>query len=150
MSDQGATERLEGIVADLFSQGTYESFKECWRLYKETTYIPNLDGFYLSQDIEETYCNLAVVGDSKIVDIEVDEKGEHRNVTVSLCRAYSGIGLSSGSIPTLSRAQDSLLTVFCRVAGSGSIGHYWVAKNEVESTRLREFAKTVIEAISKG
>lgn len=138
---------LETAVADLLSGSPREAFGECWKLYKETVHIPHPEGFYLSNSQDGTYHNLAVVGDSRIVDIEV---GEGKNVTMNLCRSYSGIGLVMGPVPTLAGTQGSLLTVFCRVSGSSLIGHFWTARNEDEVVRLRDFARTVVEAISKG
>ena len=141
---------LETIVSGLLSEGSREALEECWKLYKETVHISHPEGFYHSSNQDGTYHNLAVVGDGKVVDIEAGEGGEDRSITIDLCRAYSGVGLIMGPIPTLPRTQDSLLTVFCRITGSSSIGHFWIARNEDETVQLRDFARTMVEAISKG
>ena len=149
MSEHHKPGELDKTVADFLSRGSHESFERCWKLYKETAYIPHPEGFYFRNSQDGTYQNLAIVGNNRIVDLEADEVGGTKNVTVSLCRAYSGVGLTIGPIPTIQRTRDALLTVFCRVAGSTSIGHYWTAQDEEESAQLQDFAKTVFESISR-
>ena len=150
MAEHPNPENPDRLILDLLSQGSYRALETCWELYQEISYISEPEGYYFTSNADTAYNNLAVIGEGRIVDIEADENGNDKHLTVSLCRAYSGVNLFIGPIPTLARTQGSLLTVACRTVGAAAIGHYWVARDEEESTRLRRFAKVVVKAISKG
>ena len=147
MSGPNYSEELENIVKQMLTTSPHEQFRKYWEMYKETAYIsaPKAIYFRISQDA--TYRNIAIAGDTGVVDIDADENvGGNTGVSVSLYRSLSEIILHMGPLLTLSRTQDSLLTVACRV-GPG-IGPYWSAHSEDEVERLRKFAKFLVESVS--
>ena len=144
-------EQLDSLVACMLSQGSHELFERNWKLYQESAYISEPDGFYFRGIQDATYRNIAVAGDNRIVDIEADETSDHlAGISISSYRAFSGVGLYIGSIPNLPRTQGSLLTVVCRGTSSASLGPYWSAHDEEEAGRLRDFAKILVKAVFRG
>ena len=148
MSDLSYAEQLNSAVDGLFSQGPHEKFEKYWKLYKESAYINEPKGIYFRISQDETYRNIVVAGDNRIVDVEVDESSGVEGVSVRPYRVFSGVGLYMGSIPTLPRTNDSLLTVVCVLGGSTSIGAHWSAHNQEEVERLRSFSRILVKAIS--
>ena len=150
MAARHYAEQLDSLVACMLSQGSHELFERHWKLYQDSVYISEPEGFYFRSSQDATYCNIAVAGDNRIVDIEADETSNHSGISISSYHALSGVGLRLGSIPNLPRTQGSLLTVVCRGTSSAPLGPYWSAHDEQEAGRLRDFAKILVEAVSRG
>lgn len=148
MSGPNHSEELENIVNQMLSKSPNEQFKRCWELYKETAYISDPKGIYLRISQDATYRNLAIAGDTGVVDIEADENNsDDRGISVSPYRTFSAIIFRLRPIPTLPRTLNSLLTV-AGVVGGSSYGPYWSAHSEDEVKRLRIFAGILAKEIS--
>lgn len=148
MPDLQDADQLGRVIQEILLQGPHEKFEKYWKLYLDSAFIEKPDGLYFRISQDATYRNLAIVGDSRIVDIEADETSNIQAISVSPCRTLSGVVLYVGSIPSLPRSQGSLLTVACRATGSNSLGPYWSAHNEEEIVRLRKFAKILVNSVS--
>ena len=73
MAARHYAEQLDSLVACMLSQGSHELFERHWKLYQDSVYISEPEGFYFRSSQDATYCNIAVAGDNRIVDIEADE-----------------------------------------------------------------------------
>ena len=148
MLDRPCAKELEGIVESMLSQSPHDMFKRCLALYGETAHISEPRGFYFRITEDAAYRNLVIAGDSGIVDIEADESSsEDREVSIYPYRSIMSVILHVGSIPTLPRTRNSLLTVAC-LSASNSIACYWSAHSEDEGERLSSFAGILVKAIS--
>ena len=148
MAQYNYTDELKGAVARLLSQRPHENFERLWELYKETAYVSIPKGIYFRITQDATYRNLAIAGDTGVVDIEADENNsDDRRISVSPYRTLSAIMFRLGPIPTLPRTLNSMLTV-AGVVGGSSFGPYWSAHSEDEVKRLRTFAGILTKEIS--
>ena len=142
------SEQLASAVEHLLSKAPSADFKRYWELYNETAFIPDPKGVYFRVSNDATYRNLVIAGKTGIVDIEAAESSVDSGLWFTRYSALSGVILRTGIIPSLPHTEDSLLTVVCRISGTSSLGHYWCAQDEEEVTRLRSFARILINEVS--
>ena len=150
MTNGNCSAELETIVSHMLSRAPSADFKRYWELYKEIAFIPDPKGIYFRISQDATYRNLAIAGQTGIVEIETEESSTDNALLFTPYSTFSGVIFRLGLIPSLPHTEDSLLTVVCRVSGNTSLGHYWCAQDEAEVDRLRNFAKILVNEVSQG
>ena len=69
-------------VAELLSGHSLDTFRRYWALYERAVAVQNVQAFYLKIEPEQGYCNFAVVGDGKVVDVEGDDSNGSGGISI--------------------------------------------------------------------
>ena len=139
MSDQSRAAELNRVVEEILSRSDHKGFEEYWKLYKESVYISKPLSYFVKVDLDGPYCNVAVVGEGKIVDVEKHEQEGIGLLSVRPYHAISSVTAKDSAVEGLPRTEGALLTVYCRGTGSGGAGPYWSATTTEEKEQLRSF-----------
>ena len=95
------------------------------------------------------YCNVALIGDGLLVDVEGDDSDNKGSLTYRSLEFVSGVSIYAGPLRGLDSSRGASLVVVTRKVGEEGIGLHWIAKTEEEEEHLLQFAQTLLKAISK-
>ena len=157
MSASNRTAQLTQLVEKVIEEKKLEKFEEYWELYEETCPFDSVTAFYLRTEVRVDYlgrksgdyCNVAIIGDSLLVDIEADDSDDSGNLIVQPLRSFSDITIHKGPLRNLESSRDASLVVLANRVGEVDVGLHWVAKTEEDEDHLLEFAKFLIRAVSE-
>ena len=142
--------QLDQHVDELFATHETGSFRRYWSLYKSTCPIEEVRRFYLKIDTGNSYFNVAILGDGKIIDIDGDARNEAGGLSIRSLKAIAGVVMRSGSVQTLPHVQSATLVVITQLTGGRANGPYWYAENPEEEERLLAFVQPLIELVASN
>lgn len=145
MDGRYQTESLNSIVADALSHGEFSSFRKYWKLYKQTTPLTEIAGFFFRSEPHEGYFNLALLGEGRVIDVEGDDKENRGNLSVIGADSVEQVIFRIEPLPNLRNGQGASLTMLLKLVGRDITGPYWAAMTPEEEERLHEFAQRLIE-----
>ena len=147
MNDLDQARQLENTLASMFAlNNNANSFRRYWNLYKQTSDIARIQSFYIKT--EESYYNVAIIGDGILVDVEGDDSDSSGGLNIRSLDAIRGVTVRSGPLKAFPRTQGASLVVLTRLVGETNAGPYWVAKTPEEEGRLLGFAQSLVQAFS--
>ena len=156
MSNGNKSAQLAGIVKRVVGENDLPMFEEYWELYEHAADISNVQAFYIRIESfndfgheSVKYCNVAILGEGLVVDVEGDDSKSTGSLTLSSLDSFSHVSFHAGSLPGLPSSQGASLVVLAHSAGESDAGPYWVAKTEEEEDYLLSFAQSLVRAISK-
>ena len=149
MTNVNRAEQLAEAVARVLALNNTAKFRQNWDLYKQTTEVSEIKGLFIRMEEDEGYCNIAIIGDGRVVDIEGDDRDGSGDTIVFPFRAVSEVIFHRGSLPSLRRSTGALLIVIARIISREQSGPYWVAKTPEEEEQLMVFARTLVQAVSE-
>ncbi len=157
MSTRNFSAQIASIVERAIEVHKLEKFAEYWELYADTADVQSIKGFFVKTEIQDDafgytgggYCNVAIIGDGLLIDIEGNDNDNTGSLTFQPLEAISAVRVRAGSLSGLDHSRDALLVVFVNRVGEEGVGLYWVAKTEEDEEHLLAFAKTLVKAISE-
>lgn len=152
MSGSDNSAHLTRIVEKAIKEHGLNMFAEYWELYKDTAHISSVQRFFVTIDSQQRlsggYCNVAVMGDGLLVDIEGDDSRSSGSLTVESLASVTRVSIHAESLPGLQISQGASLVLIADSIGQSDIGFHWVAKTEDEEEHLIQFAKSLVSDIS--
>ena len=124
-------------------------------MYESAADLTNVQAFYVQTDSQALfggptrYCNVAVIGDGLIVDIEGNDDTRSGSLSLERLDSITSISIHAGALPGLSSSQGASLLVLADRADESGVGLHWIAKTEEEEKHLLNFAQCLVQAISK-
>ena len=159
MTTRDLSAQLKRIVEKAIEEHELESFAEYWELYEATANTKEVQAFFLRTEVQEdaavfiigeaVYCNVAIIGDGLLIDIEGDDSDGTGSLVFHSLASVSGVSIHAEPLQNLPSSRGASLVVLANRVGEEGIGLHWVAKTEEEEERLLEFAEALVEAISK-
>ncbi len=158
MTARDPSPQLNRIVEKAIEEHNLAKFQEYWNLYTTTFDTISVQGFYIRTEAQDGqmlassggYCNVGIVGDGLLIDIEADDRNNSGTLSVQSLKSVSEISFHKGSLQNVARSQGASLVVVTHRTGVEDIGLYWAAKTSVDEERLLIFAKALMQAISKA
>lgn len=152
MTNRNRSAELERIVGRAIENDRLAAFKRYWDLYKDTSEISSVQGFFVktqSDIFRNGYCNVAIIGDGLLVDIEGDDSRNSGSLTFDSLNSITTISIHDGPLPGLSSSNGASLVVCANRVNETEIGLHWVAKTDEEEDHLLHFAECLVQEISK-
>ena len=155
MSNGDRSDQLAQKVDRVIDENDIPTFEEYWELYEHAADTLNVQAFYLRIDSQSLfggpsrYCNVAILGDGLIVDIEGNDDGRSGRLSLERLDSITSVSIHAGSLPGLSSSQGASLVVLAHRSDESGVGLHWVAKTEEEEKHLLDFAQSLVRAISK-
>ena len=89
MSSRDRSTQLTRIVQQAIEEHQFTKFARFWELYERTTEIKRIEAFYIRTEVQDNwlipnrggYCNVAIIGDGLLIDIEGDDNNSTGNLT---------------------------------------------------------------------
>ena len=131
--------QLDMAVGELLGRHEFVSFSRYWSLYKRTVASRGVDASYLVFDRDTKWCNVAIIADNKIIDIEGEDGADVGIMSVRDASCLSSVIFKIGPLVGLSRSQGASLVVATELVGSTS-GPFWIARTPDEEEKLLGFA----------
>ena len=147
MVEQDRMQQLDAMVNEILERNKFESFARYWSLYKRTVVPQEAEASYIVYDSDACWCNVAIIHDNKIVDIEGEDGSDVGSLSVTDASRISGVTFRIGPLVGFSRSQGASLVVVTEIVGSTS-GRFWVARTPDEEERLVQFTRYMIDLIS--
>lgn len=148
MHDLRREEQLADAIARALALNNTGRFREYWELYKQTAEVSEVEDLFFRIEEEAGYCNMVILGDERIADIEGDDGHSSGSLRVYPLSSVSEVILHRGSLPSLRRSQGARLVVLLNLTGQDGAGPYWTALTSEEEHQLTGFARSVIRSIS--
>ncbi len=156
MSSRDRSEQLTRIVQQSIEEHRFAKFARFWELYESTTDIQRIEAFYIRTEVQDSwlipngggYCNVAIIGDGLLIDIEGDDNNGTGNLTFQTLKSVGAVEIHTSPLQGLHSSQGASLVVLTN-SDEGDIGVHWVAKTEDDEEHLLQFAQTLVRAISK-
>jgi hypothetical protein len=123
-------------------------FHQYWDIYELIAEVSEIQGLFIRIDEDAGYCNIAIIGDGRIVDIEGDDGNGSGNTHIYSLRSVGEVLFYRGSLPSLRRSVGASLLMVTRIVGRDESGPYWGAKNPEEEELLVGFGQALVKAIS--
>ncbi len=157
MSTRNRSAQLTKLVEDAIEELHLEEFEAYWEMYESTCQVTTVEAFYLRTEVRVgdfgrklgDYCNVAIVGDGLLVDVEGDDNDNSGNLIAQPLKSFSEVSIHRGPLTNLESSRDSSLVVLANRVGEEDVGLHWVAKTEEEEEHLLEFARLLIQVVSK-
>ena len=141
---------VEKAVRELLSSRELRDFRDYWALYEQTAAVQNVEGFYVRDDPEHQYCNVAVIGDGRVVDVEGDDGDRSGGgVSVRSLSSIDGVSIIRGPLVGFPRTEGASLVAIALVVGQTSAGAHWAAWNEDQEHQLASFVRALVIASSR-
>ena len=155
MTTRNRSSQLTRTVKKAIEEQKLDKLVEYWELYQDTCRVSFVEAFYMRTESHRSksggsYCNIAVIGDGLLVDIEADDADSSGNLAVYPLKSLSDLSILTGSILNFAPSQGASLVVLANRLGEEGVGLHWVAKTEEDEENLQRFAKSLIQAISKS
>ena len=152
MSTQDHTARLlASTVEDAINDGNLRNFQLYWSLYKRTVDVSKITKFFVrteTQNFLGGYCNVAIMADGLIIDIEGDDNRNEGNLAVHSLTSIIGVSVQAGPLPGMAGSQGARIVALADLVGHVDEGLTWIAKTPEEEDRLLDLVKCLIESIS--
>ena len=154
MSGPDRSDLLEQIVEKAIEEHKLVKFAEYWELYRNTADISSIQRFFVRTKANTdpffggAYCNVAIIGDGLLVDIEGDDSQSSGGLRIESLETVSSVIFHVGSLPGLRNSQNASLVVIADQVGETGVGLHWVAKTEEEEEHLVQFGRSLVQAIS--
>ncbi len=152
VSSRDRSTQLTRIVQRAIEEHQFTKFARFWELYERTTDIQRIDAFYIRTEVLISngggYCNVAIIGDGLLIDIEGDDNNSTGNLTFQTLKSVGEVEIHTSPLQGLHSSQGASLVVLTNSV-EGDIGVHWVAKTEDDEEHLLQFAQTLVQAISK-
>lgn len=149
MSNRDNLFRTVGRMTEEHELGTFALY---WSLYQDAVDVSNVQRFYVMVEPQPNsnggYCNVAVIGDGLIVDVEGNDEQSSGDLSVYTLDSLIGVSVHAGALPGLPNTQDAILIVMVGQSSAPDAGLYWMAKTAEARERLIEFADALVKAIS--
>lgn len=155
VSTREPSTQLARIVEEAIEEHNLEQFAEYWELYKSVVHVQNIEGFFVRTEPNlypygsGGYCNVAIIADGLLIDIEGDDSDDTGNLSFHPLESVSGVRIRPGPLHGLEASREALLVVIANRVGEDGIGLYWVAETEEAEEDLRQFVRILLKAISK-
>ena len=156
MSNGDKSAQLARKVERLVDEYGLPTFEEYWGLYESTADLSNVQTFYIQTEARNHfggssahYCNVAIIGDGLIVDIEGNDDTRSGRLSLERLDSITSVSIHAGALPGLSSSQGASLLVLADRAHESGVGLHWIAKTEEEEDHLLNFAQSLVQAISK-
>ena len=146
MTNRDQSEKLEERIAEVFALYSTITFRRYWELYKQTAEISEVQGLFVHANPEESYYNVAMIGDGRLVDVEGDDSDNSGGLIIRALDLVSGITFRTRPLEGFPRTQGASLVLLTKLLGETNPGPYWVARNPVEEGRLLGFARSLVQA----
>ena len=157
MSARRLSVQLASIVEQAVEQHNLVKFAQYWELYLKTTDVQGIEGFFVTTEVQGhaightvgAYCNVAIIGDGLLIDIEGDDEDNTGSLTFHPLESVSGVEIHAEPLRGLASSRGALLVVIANQVGEEDIGLHWVAKTAEDEEHLLAFAKILVKAISE-
>ena len=158
VSTRDLSAQLNRIVEKAIEDQQLAKFQEYWELYEATIHVTEVQAFFVRSEVQESavtpnrggYCNVAIIADGLLIDIEADDSDNSGSLTVQSLKSVSDISIHKGSLKNLSSSRGASLVVLANRIGEEDIGLHWAAKTAEEEEHLLQFAEALVQAISKA
>ena len=148
MTNRDQAEQLDKTVAEVFALFSTNTFRRYWELYKQTADISEVQGFFIRTELQATYCNVAIIGDGRLVDVEGDDSDNSGGLSIRSLDSVCGVSVHSGPLKAFPRTQGASLVVLTKLVGETNPGAYWMAKTPEEEERLLGFVQFLVQTVS--
>ena len=151
MTSRDHSEQLDRIIEQEIEGNGLHAFGRYWDLYKRTANISIIRRFFVRTEprlLGGGYCNVAIIGDDILVDIEGDDNDNSGALSLHLLKSISGVVVHSGSLPGVASSQGASLVVLAEREGVTELGFHWVAKTTEEEERLLGFTEFLVQVVS--
>ena len=148
MTDLNHVDQLAEALARVAALPNTTKFRQYWDIYQLTAEVSEIQGLFIRIDEDAGYCNIAIIGDGRIVDIEGDDKNGSGNTHIYPLMSVGEVLFYRGSLPSLSRSPGASLLVLTKIVGRDGSGPYWPAKNPEEEELLVGFGRALVQAVS--
>ena len=152
MSSSGTSASLSKTVEAAIGEHDLSIFAKYWKLYEETADTSSIQRFYINVESQQFYaggyCNVAIIGDGLLIDIEGDDIRGSGGLIMESLESVTKVSIYAGPLPGLQNSQGASLVVTADSIGESDIGFHWIAKTEDEEKHLTLFAKSLVNAIS--
>ena len=148
MTDLNHVRQLAEARARVSALPNTTKFRQYWDIYELTAEVSDIQGLFIAIDADAGYCNIAIIGDGRIVDIEGDDGKGSGNTHIYPLRSVGEVLFYRGALPSLSRSLGASLLIVTRIVGRDESGPYWAAKNPEEEELLVGFGRTLVKAVS--
>ena len=153
MSNIDRSVQLSRIVESAIEEHGLDMFAQYWELYEETADISEIQRFYVNIEPQQTsgggYCNVAIIGDGLVVDIEGDDVRRSGSLSLDSIEKISSVGIHMGQLPGLPNSQNASLVVVVQRVGESDVALYWTARADDDEERLLEFARVLVQRVSR-
>ncbi len=155
MNTRNRSAQLARIVEQAIEEHDLEKFADYWELYENTADIQSIKEFFVRierrpySSSRRAYCNVAIIGDGLLIDIEGDDNDNTGYLTFNSLESISGIEIHLEPLRGLDSSREASLIVIANRVGEEDIGLNWVAKTEEEEEHLLQFARVLVKEISK-
>ena len=155
MTTRNLSAQLASIVERAIEVHKLEKFAEYWELYADAADVQSIKGFFVRTEPRASfysgggYCNVAIIGDGLLIDIEGNDNDNTGNLTFQPLESISAVRVRAEPLRGLDHSRDALLVVLTNRVGEEGVGLHWVAKTEEDEEHLLAFAKALVKAISE-
>ncbi len=153
MTNRDNSAHLTRIVENAIQEHGFSRFAQYWKLYRDTADISTVQRFFVRTESDSFYpggyCNVAVIGDGLLVDIEGDDRQSKGGLAIQSLDSITKVSIHAGSLPGLRNSQNATLIVIARRAEDTEVGPHWIATNEEEEGHLLQFAHTLVRVVSQ-
>ena len=158
MNARDLSAQLNRIVEKAIEEQELAKLGEYWELYEATTHVSEVQAFFIRIEAQNSalvlsrggYCNVAIIADGLLIDIEADDSDNSGSLTVQSLESVSDISIHKGSLQNLSSTRGASLVVLANRIGEEDIGLHWAAKTAEEEEHLLQFAEALVQSISKA
>lgn len=148
MAEKDLAGQLAAAAAKLLTSNSTK-FRQYWELYLQTAEPSNIQNLFVRADEDGGYCNIAVMGDGRIADIDGDDNENSGSLRIYALSTVIEVILHRGSIVSLSRSQGASLVMLIRLGGTDESLPYWAAFTPDQEVQLLEFAQSLVQYISE-
>ena len=148
MTSQPPAQRLKDAIAKIFALNTTTEFQGYWELYERTAKVSEIQELFVRIDADTGYCNVAIMGEGRIADIEGNFDGSSGSLHTFPLSSVNDIVFHYGPLPSFSRARGASLVMLVDLTGQGESGPYWAARTLDEKEQLIEFGRSLVQYIS--
>ena len=143
MVKQDRMRQLDVVVDELLGRHEFGSFSQYWALYKRTVIPQEAEASYLVCDPDTKWCNVAIIDNNKIIDIEGEDGSDVGSISVREVSHLSAVLFKLGPVTGYRRSQGASLVVATELIGSTS-GSFWIARTRDEEEQLVQFTRFLI------
>ena len=149
MTSQPPAQRLKDAIARIFALDTTTEFQGYWELYERTAKVSEIQELFVRIDADTGYCNIAIMGEGRIADIEGNFDGSSGSLHTFPLSSVNDIVFHYGSLPSFSRTRGASLVMLLDLTGQDESGPYWAARTLDEKEQLIEFGRSLVRYISQ-
>ena len=149
MSQQNQPQQLDATVQDLLERYDLNTFRRYWELLKRTAPLRDVQAFFFCVDPATGYCNVAVLSEGKVIDVEGDDSDGTGGASIRDLASIAAIHLRLGQLEGFSRTHGASVVAVTRLMGEAGSGPYWSAQTPAEEDRLLRFAQNLVSSLAR-